>query len=44
VRGERDRQTGGGKGAAMDFGVILIVANTLMAVFLYIVVKLIWQE
>jgi len=28
----------------MDFGVILIVANTLMAAFLYIIVKLIWQE
>lgn len=28
----------------MDYGVILIVANTLMAVFLYVVVKLIWQE
>jgi hypothetical protein len=28
----------------VDFGVIVIGANTLMAVFLYGVVKLIWQE
>lgn len=28
----------------MDYGVILIVTNTLMAIFLYVVVKLIWQD
>jgi hypothetical protein len=27
----------------MDFGIILLVSNALMAMFLYIVVKLIWQ-
>ncbi len=33
-----------GKGGAMDFGFILLISNTLMAVFLYVLVKLIWQE
>jgi hypothetical protein len=28
----------------MDFGIILLISNTLMAIFLYIVVKLIWQD
>lgn len=28
----------------MDFGIILLVSNTLMAIFIYVVVKLIWQD
>lgn len=28
----------------VDFGVILIITNTLMAIFLYVIVRLIWQE
>jgi hypothetical protein len=33
-----------GKEDTMDFGIILLISNTLMAIFLYIVVKLIWQD
>lgn len=28
----------------MDFGLLLIVTNTLMAVFIYVLVRLIWQD
>jgi len=28
----------------MDFGVLLIVTNTLMAAFIYVVVRMIWQD
>ena len=38
------RQKAGKGSGPMDIGVMLIVSNTLMAIFLYFVVKLIWQE
>jgi len=28
----------------MEFGVILVATNTLMAAFIYFVIRLIWQE
>jgi hypothetical protein len=43
----RERQHAGltpGKEDTMDFGIILLISNTLMAIFLYILIKLIWQD
>jgi hypothetical protein len=33
-----------GKGVIMDFAIILIVSNTLLAAFIYFVVTRIWQD
>ncbi len=35
---------GVGKEETMDFAIILIVGNTLLAVFIYLVVTRIWQD
>jgi len=34
----------GRKGVTMDFAIILIVSNTLLAAFIYFVVTRIWQD
>ena len=35
---------GVGKEGAMDFAIILIVSNTFLAVFIYLIVTRIWQD
>ena len=37
-------QAKGRKGVTMDFAIILIVSNTLLAAFIYFVVTRIWQD
>jgi len=37
-------QAQGRKGVTMDFAIILIVSNTLLAAFIYFVVTRIWQD
>ena len=37
-------RTKGRKGVTMDFAIILIVSNTLLAGFIYFVVTRIWQD
>jgi hypothetical protein len=32
------------KEGTMDYGIILLLSNTLMAIFLYILVKTIWHD
>lgn len=41
---ERQRARHGGDDHTMDFAILLILTNTLMAVLIYIIVKLIWQD
>jgi hypothetical protein len=33
-----------GKEYIMDFAILLVLSNTLMAVLIYIIVKFIWQD
>ena len=44
VYGLHFSQAKGRKGVTMDFAIILIVSNTLLAGFIYFVVTRIWQD
>ena len=40
----RNFGSGVGKEGVMDFAAVLVVGNTLLAVFIYLVVSKIWQD